>query len=466
MRLIALLSVTVFVALPPLQAMAQDLADVYHLALQNDAKLAAAATTRKAKLEAKPQARSLLLPQLNGSASIEHYHDHVITPSKMVRKSGRSIPRNQRYWEPSAAINLTQPIFDWNAWSQLAQADSQIAVAEAQFQAAKQELLIRAANAYFNLLQSKDNLHFVLAEKKAIAHQLNQAKQRFQVGTAANTDLQNAKARFDQAKSQAIQAKAKVRDARHALRVITGVQPTGIQPLRKKIPLSTPDPGSPEAWVNIAMTGNLQIKQAKFQSQIAKKQIQIARSGHYPTLDLVAGYSYMDGSDSFTGQEATEAAYGLQLNIPIFSGGGIHAEVKQAQYQYQTSLHQLDEQRRQARANTLDDYDNVVLGVSRVKALIQNVHSAKVSLQATKDGHRVGTRTEVDVLDAVQAYYQAKETYSQARYTYLENLLQLKRDAGSLGPSDIMAVDQLVSSDDGTKQPQSTKTSKTASKAG
>lgn len=439
-----LLAASLLAATLPTRVFAQDLADVYRLALQNDAQLQAAASRRKAELENKPQARALLLPHISAQASYTRYHDHVISRGPVA--SSTFFPNNSTYNEPSAGVSLTQPIFNWSSWSQLEQADMQVAYAEAQFRAAKQDLLIRVSKAYFNLLQAKDNLQYALANKKAIAQQLNQAKQRYKVGTAANTDLQNARASYDQAKSQVIQAKAKVRSARQALQVITNAPPANIQPLRQSIPLSPPDPASPKAWVHIAMDSNLSIKQAQIQSKIDKKQIQVQESDHYPTLNLVAGYSYFDTTGKHFGTQETDSDVGVQLNIPIFSGGAISSRAHQARYTYEQSAHTLDQTRRQVRASTRDDYDNVVSGISNVQSLRQGVKSARVSLQATKEGFKVGTRTEVDVLNALQALYQAKQNYSQARYSYIESLLQLKQDAGSLGPSDIMAVDQLVAS--------------------
>lgn len=442
MKRTVFLTVSLLSAMLPTTAFAQDLADVYHLALKNDAQLQAAASQRKSELENKPEARALLLPSISGQASYTRYHNHVI--SRGPASTSAFFPNNSTYNEPSASVSLTQPIFNWNAWSQLEQADMQVAYAEAQFRAAKQNLLIRVSNAYFNLLQANDNLQYALTDKKAIAQQLNQAQQRYNVGTAANTDLQNARASYDQAKSLVIQAKAKVRSARQALQVITNVPPTNIQPLRQQIPLNPPSPASPQAWVHIAMDSNLSIKQAQIQAKINKKQIQIAESGHYPTLNLVAGYSYFDTTGKNFGTQETDSDVGVQLNIPIFSGGAVSSRAHQARYTYEQSAHTLDQTRRQVRASTLDDYDNVESGISNVESLKQGVKSARISLKATKESYKVGTRTEIDVLNALQALYQAKQNYSQARYTYIENLLQLKQDAGSLGPSDIMAVDQLI----------------------
>lgn len=431
----------VLITLLPAYALAHDLADVYRMALKNDAQLQAAAAARKAQLETKPQARALLLPHIEAQASYGRHRRRILHTDT----SGPLTPsRKQIYNEPTANINLTQPIFDWNAWNQLEKADKQVAAAEAKFQLTRQQLITRVSNAYFGVLEAGDNLRFALANKSAISHQLEQAKQRYKVGTAANTDLQNARASFDQAKAEVIQAKSNLRNARQLLSVITGVPTSSLAPLRDEIPLTSPTPDSPKAWVQIAMDSNLSIKQSAIMSHISKQQIDIARSGHFPTLNLVAGYGYDDSTDSYRGAESVNGQIGLQLNIPIFTGGATYSKVDQAQALYQKSLAQLKQEQRQVRASTRNDYDKVVLGVSRVKALRQGVTSAQVSLEATKQGFKVGVRTEVDVLNAQEQLFKAQQNYAQARYSYLENLLQLKLDAGSLNKSDIMAIDQLL----------------------
>ncbi|MGA7799756.1 MAG: TolC family outer membrane protein [Gammaproteobacteria bacterium] len=428
-----LLLTVALVTLTP--AHAEDLLQVYDQAQQSDPVLKQAAATRQAALEARPQARAGLLPNLDLSANYTRNVQDIKSSSNPIFK-----PQTYYYNEKGYTLNLTQPLYNRSVMVQLKQADSQIRQAEAQYAAADQDLIVRVSQAYFNVLSARDNLGFAEAEKKAIGRQLEQAQQRFKVGLSASTDVQEAQARYDQAVTQVISAQDQLDSTREALAEITGQRYAHLAGVGDVMKLIAPDPAKPNEWVSTAQRQNLSVLAGEAAMQTAQEEVQRQRAGHYPTLNVVGSYGDTSTGGAFGDRREADSAIGLQLNVPLYQGGAISSRTRQAVFQYQAAQDKLDEVRRSTTRQTRDAYRGVITGISQVKASKQAVKSSKTALQAAEAGFQVGTRTIVDVLDAQQSLYGAQRDYSQARYNYLLNTLKLKQAAGTLRRSDVKAI--------------------------
>jgi len=304
----------------------QNLMETYQLALDNDPLLKQALANRKAIDEIKHQNIAQMLPQISGRAESNFNRLN----NKKINFQGQGV---QEYYEHSYSINLTQPLFHWEHWVQLSQADNQIAQAEAQYLAEQQNLITRTSEAYFNILAAQDALEFTIAEKNAIAQQLEQAEQRFKVGLIAITDVHEARAGFDKARADEIAAINEVDNAKEALREIIGDQEILLSTLALEIPLSNPEPADIEKWSKNAQEQNLEIISSFNETEVARKEITLERSGHFPQLDLIASHRESDNNSTF-GLRGDVQQVGLQLNVPIFEGGGVYFRTRQAEQQY------------------------------------------------------------------------------------------------------------------------------------
>jgi len=417
-------------------ARADDLYDVFQRAKQADPQFQAAQAARDSALQAKPEARSQVLPSVGLSGSVTRNRSDITATSF-------GLPRTSTFTSKTYSLNLDQVLYNHDYFAQLRQADYQVAQAESQFQTARQGLIIRVVQAYFAVLSAQDNLHFAQAEKKAIGQQLDQAQQRFKVGLTAITDVREAQARYDQSTAQEIAAKNQLAVSKESLREIIGGQVPSLAGLSDQLPLVTPQPNDIKSWVDAALDNNPQLIVAEKASDVAKEQIERAKAGHYPTLNLVASHSYTDTGGLFTRTE-TDDAVGIQLNMPIYQGGGISARVQQATYQYRQSKDQLEQTRRATERQARSAYLNVISGISAVKARKQALKSTQTALEATQAGYEVGTRTQVDVLNAQQALYGAERDYAQARYDYITNTLILRQATGSLTADDLQRISRWL----------------------
>jgi len=428
---------------------AQDLMDVYQQAKQSDPQIKQAKAQYQAAQEAKPQARAGLLPQLNAGAEASRTHQETTYSNAPALLQNST----QDYNTYQYSINLTQPLFRWSTYKRLDQADASVAQAAAQYAAAEQDLMVRVANRYFGVLDAVDRLQVAQAQERAIKRQLEQARQRHEVGLIARTAVEEAKARYDSARADVIAAENAVDSAREALREITGVPMGELAKVPSDIPLNSPKPNDAKAWADKAEEQNWQLTASRHAAEAAMANVGVQRGGHYPTLDLVGSYGEQDqsgGSFQGAGQDVTSATVGIQLNVPIFSGGATSSKVRQAQYQYTDARENLEQVHRSVLRQTADAYRGVESSIQRVKALAQAKVSNKSALDATQAGYEVGTRTIVDVLDAQQNYFQAQRNYQQAVYDYLLNTLNLKQAAGTLGPDDLRAINgELRQGDEG-----------------
>ncbi|MBA1149299.1 TolC family outer membrane protein [Ectothiorhodospiraceae bacterium WFHF3C12] len=425
-----------------------NLVDVYEQAKESDPVLRQAEARYQAAQEALPQARAGLLPQLSGSAGY--------TWTSEETEYQRNAPdSDQDYTTLQYGLELRQPLFRWSTYKRLDQADASVAQAAANFAAAEQDLMIRVSERYFGVLSAEYQLRVARSRETAIERQLEQARQRFEVGLIARTSVEEAKARYDLARADVIAAENQVASSRQALRELTGMPMGELANIVDNVPLDRPEPNSAEAWSETAQEQNWQLTAARRAAEAAMANIGVQRGGHYPTLDLVGSYGVNERSDgqfsTGTGTvetgtvDTTQAQVGVQLNVPIFSGGATSSQVRQAQYEYTGSREQLEEVNRSVQRRTADAFRGVESSILRAEALEQALVSTRAALEAVEAGYEVGTRTIVDVLDAQNARFQAERDYQQALYDYLLNTLRLKLAAGTLSPEDLRAVSQKLS---------------------
>ena len=418
---------------PPARA-AEDLLSVYTLARQADPVFSAAVAARDAALEAVPQSRAVLLPSigLGGNVSRDRFDPRNDDPT--------SYATNQTY-----SVQLRQSVYQRDRLVQREQADNEALRAEAEFSTAEQELMTRVATAYFVVLGALDNLEFVSADKEAVGRTLDQATQRFEVGLTAITDVHEAQARYDIAVSELINAEKLLDDAREALREITGETHPEIAILQAEIPLVGPEPAEQGPWVETALDQNPALIAAMAATEAARNEIEVQRSGHYPSLDLTADYSYRDNRfGGFQDLERNDSAIGLELNLPLYQGGLVSSRTRQSRHRFTQAQEEQERQRRATERQTRDNYRGVITGISRVKALAQAVVSNETALEAAETGLEVGTRTTVDVLDAQRELLRARRDHARARYDYLLDTLRLKQAAGILDEPDLEAINALL----------------------
>jgi outer membrane protein len=430
------------------------LLEVYQQALQSDPLIHEADALRLAASEAAPQARSLLFPQIEGRAG---YTTSEAAGNQLIVDTvsgANSVPFSSDVDSNSWDIGIRQTVFRWDQVVGLKQANKVVARAEADYEAAQQDLMIRVAQRYFDVLAAEDVLTSIHANRLAIARQLEQAKQRFEVGLIAITDVQESQAAHDQAVADEIGAKRTLATAREFLREITGEYAASLAAPTDEFPLVSPNPADESTWIDLAMSQNLTVISSRLTEQVARDEISFRRTGHYPTIDLIAGRGYSEQSGetefNFGGQSPIESdslgnSISLQLTLPIFTGGRTSSRVREAVYLHRASREQLQRVARETERQTRDAYLGVLAEISRVNALKQAVESSRTALQATEAGFEVGTRTIVDVLNSQFSVYAAITNYYRSRYAYIGNVLRLKQAAGTLQVQDLEDIDKWLS---------------------
>lgn len=449
-------------------ASAKDLVGVFEDAARNDPQIRQAEANRLAAREARPQAWSNLLPQLSGTASASRDHSAGTSPQLQAAGTGATaglvvIPlqstsdTTRKTW----AVNLRQNIFSWANWMTLKAASSQVAQAEANYQAAEQNLILRVAQAYFNVLSAEDNLEAQQASLEAISRQLDQANKRFEVGLIAITDVQEAKAARDTAAAAVIAAKRTLATTEDQLQEITGQKYDALAKPGTDMPLNTPDPADENRWVETSLEQNLSLISSRLAADIARDNVRVAFGGHLPTVDLVAGRSYTSsntdeivGGPFFNNQtfpvgdldsRNNDRQIGIQVTVPLFSGGFTQSRVRQAQYQWIAAKEGVVQTSRATERQARDAYLGVISGIARVQALRQALESSQTALKATEAGYEVGTRTAVDVLNARRTLVQAQTDYSGSRYDYIVSVVQLRLAAGNLDRNQLADINNWLS---------------------
>ncbi len=452
MRLTAVL-LTVAATMLPQAAFPASLLEIYQQALQSDPLIHEAEARRLAALEAAPQARGILLPQVSFDGS---WTDSSTSGTAVdADASGQfgtftsDTDSETTQWQ----FSLRQTLFRWDQIVGLRRADKIVTKAEADREAAQQDLVVRVTQRYFDVLAAEDRLRAIHANRTAIARQLEQAKQRFEVGLIAITDVQESQAAYDQSVADEIAAKRSLATAREFLREITGDYVPALSAPSDDLPLNTPDPEDEQSWIDLAMGQNLSLISARLDERLARDEISFRRSGHYPTVDLVASSGEQDVTSdrSINGlpplpadSDGSRDSISIQFNIPLFSGGSTSSRVREAVYLHRASRETLQRVTRETERQTRDAYLGVLSEISRVRALQQAVQSSRTALEATQAGFDVGTRTIVDVLNSQFSLYQAITNYYQARYDYILNVMRLKQAAGTLQVQDLEALEQYL----------------------
>ena len=446
-------------------ASATDLLAVYQRALQNDPQLREAEANRLAALESKPQALAAMLPQLAANGTVSKEHDkgtsNLVESVQVSGGSGgttvlESFPFNGRITTSSHhyGVDLKQNLFRWENWVALQRADAQVAQAEADYQAAQQDLMARVAQRYFDVLAAQDDVDAQQGNLASVSRQLEQAEKRYDVGLIAITDVQEARAAHDSGAAAVIAAKRQLASAQELLREITGDAFDYLARPAEPFELTNPDPTSEERWVDMALQQNLSLVSSRLAADIARENVSAARGGHLPTLDLVASRYRVttDGQDinadgtpyGSNSLDQYQNTIGLQFTFPIYAGGRVASEVRQAVYQHRAAKERLERVARQTEHDARDAYLGVLSEISHVAALRRALESNMTALNATESGYEAGTRTAVDVLESRRRWIQARTDYSRSRYDYMINVLKLQQAAGILSEQSLNRLNELL----------------------
>jgi len=405
-------------------ALAKDLLNVFQLAYANDPILQAAKKSQLASIEALPQARASFLPTLGAQATHSAYHTNI----------PRTTPH---YNQSNYTLSINQPVFYYQQWVGLNQAEQQVKQANADYAAAEQDLMVRATQYYFDVLKAFDALKFAKANRAAVSKFLDQTKQRYKVGLIAITDVQVAQAQHDSAYAQEIAAENDLANKKETLREITGEPIETYAFLRQELLLKSPDPLNSEEWVNKALAQNLKLQSKQFSVNGARSEIKIQQAGHLPTLNINSNIARANSEPLSETPGGRSSVVGLQVSMPILSGGSVRSKTRQAVYSYEQSKKEYETLHRQTESKTRQAYRGVLTQISQAAALKQAIVSNQSALEATEAAFNVGSRTIVDVLTSQTNLIQAQQNYANARYDYILQSIQLKQAAGTLAPDDI-----------------------------
>ncbi len=439
-RLASLFAATLFAC----HAQAADLLQVYREALANDAVFASARASLAAGAERTTQGLAGLLPNLGVNGSYVRTESSVDVPSAGLSRSGGATVN-------SYTVSLAQPLVRWANWESYQQGKLLTAVSEAQFGQAQQDLIVRVAQAYFDVLTAQDALASVQAQKVAITEQLASAKRNFEVGTATITDSQEAQARYDLAEAQEFAAQNELEIRRSALQQIIGRPAGDLATLKPGLLLPRPEPERMEPWVDSAETRNFGVLAQQLSLEVARREISRNRAGHYPTLDLVASRSRNDQNGTLAASQTpsnvgTNNSIGVQWNIPLFSGYAVTSRVREAIALEQRSRADLENARRTAAQGARQAFMGINSGLAQVRALQAAEISSQSALESNRLGYQVGVRINIDVLNAQQQLYVTRRDLARARYDTLVNGLRLKAAAGVLREEDLAQVNMLLQS--------------------
>jgi len=423
---------------------ADDLMDIYREALVQDAAYGAQRAAYQATKERKVQARALLLPSVNATGNLSYNWNDVQYNPETPRTTGLSGGRNFESY--GAGLNVTQPLYRPQNGVTNQQADIQVSQAGNQLVQAGQDLMLRVAQGYFDVLLAEFELITVEAQKAATAEQLAQAKRNFEVGTATITDTYDAQARYDLIVARELASRNDIAVRQNALQVLIGRPPGPLAMLEGPATLNPPEPNVMERWVEAGYANSQQVQVAKANLDLAIQEVKKNNFGHYPTLDAVANANYnSQGNSAFdVGQNTTTAVVGLQLAIPLYSGGAISSRVREAIANRTRAEQDLENTRRTVAQNTRQAFLAVNTGLSEIKALQQAVASNKLSVEASKLGQEVGVRTQVDVLNALGLLFQAQRDLARSYYVTIIGQLKLKASVGRLTDTDLQNVNRLL----------------------
>jgi outer membrane protein len=416
---------------------AADLVQVYQEAQANDPTFAAARSTLDAGREREAQGLAGLLPTVGLSGNTNWNENEIKSATATVQP---------RYNSNGYTLSLSQPLFRWQNWVAYGQSKIQVAQAEANFLQARQDLVLRVAQAYFDLLYAHENLAAVRANKTAIEQQLESAKKNFEVGTATITDTHEAQSRYDLAVAQELAAENDLEVRRRALQAIIGKVPDSLAPLKGAVTLTPPQPAGMDKWVEAAERDSTSVQIQMAAAEIAAREVERQRAGHYPTLDLVANKGYSKSFNSFSNSnlETDFENVGVQVNLPLFQGGQVTSRTREAAANRGAALANLEAARRSSALAARQYYLGVVNGLAQIKALEAALASSRLALESNRLGYEVGVRINIDVLNAEQQVYVTRRDLAKAKLDTLLAQLRLKAAVGALGEDDVQQVNGLL----------------------
>ena len=421
----------VFASLTLSSAQADNLLDVYWVAEKNDPQLRSAGSFQEVLQARKSLAFAGLLPTVEGSVDARNTRRSYGNASDSTNSTGFE-------------LDLIQPLYRHESYKALSVSQARIEQADAQFSATQRGLMTRVATAYFNVLAAADNLEFLTTEKEAVARQLDQTKQRFEVGLIAVTDVHESQAAYDLTIASQITAQNELSNAREALRELTGQYHDDLRPLGEIKPIP-PEPNELAKWVEDSLNINFTVAAAQANVDAAREEQLRQRAGHLPYADLIGQYSYQsDAGTNFQNEDLAVSTVMLKITVPIFNGGAVSARTREAAYLYEQAKDALEQARRQAQRTASAAFLNVNATISRIKALGQAVISTQSALKASEAGLEVGTRTTLDVLNTRRELFRSQRDLSRARYDYVVSLLQLKEAAGTLSMADFEQTNALL----------------------
>lgn len=420
---------------------AENLMQVYQQARLSNPELRKSAADRDAAFEKINEARSPLLPQLGLGADYTYSNGY---------RDANGVNSNAT----SASLTLTQSLFDMSKWRALTLQEKSAGIQDVTYQTDQQTLILNTATAYFKVLNAIDVLSYTQAQKDAVYRQLDQTTQRFNVGLVAITDVQNARSQYDTVLANEVTARNDLDNAVEELRQVTGNYYPELASLNVD-GFKTDKPQAVNALLKEAENRNLTLLQARLSQDLAREQIRLAQDGHLPTLDLTASTGVSDTSyNGSKTRNSTGSQYddsnmgqnkiGLSFSLPLYQGGMVNSQVKQAQYNFVGASEQLESAHRSVVQTVRSSFNNINASISSINAYKQAVVSAQSSLDAMEAGYSVGTRTIVDVLDATTTLYNAKQQLANARYTYLINQLNIKSALGTLNEQDLVALNNTL----------------------
>ena len=423
-------------------AHAEDLLQIYREAQLNDPQLAAARASWQATQERIPQARSGLLPNVNatGAANVNNFNESIHSDPPIDI-------RNRNFHFETLTISASQPLYRLQNKVTYDQARQQVAQADYTFSSAQQDLILRVATAYFDVLLAEFNVDLAVSQKAAVSEQLAQAKRNFEVGVATITDTNEAQAKYDQIGAQEISARNDLDNKRTALRAIIGRFPASLKRLGSGFEPPLPSPNNSDHWVDRALSDNLAVKVAAYNFDIATLEVDKQRAGHLPTLDLVGSYGLQNGSgatnigNSFN---LRQAVIGVAVNVPIYQGGFVDSKVREAIALQDNARQNLEVARRNALFNAQTGFSGVTSAAASIKANEQALASAQVAYESNRLGQEVGIRTNLDVLNTQQNVFQTRRDLAQAYFNYLVGVLRLKSAVGTLTEQDLEEVNRRL----------------------
>ena len=430
-------------SLTPFTANANSLFDVYELALQNDAQLKADKAKYEAGLQNKTISRAGLLPLIDAGYQVGK------TDTETTYNGNNTVKNDtdSKGWD----ISLNQPLFNMARWYTYKQGSKLSEQAEAQFGADQQSLIVRVAEAYFNVLRSIETLEATIAEEKALSKQLEQTKQRFEVGLTAITEVHEAQAAFDSARAATLEARGNLGINYEALEVLTGKPEDKVAPLSAQFPVVNPTPANRADWVEFSLKNNYNLKATKLQAEASLQNAKAYKAGHLPTVGATLGYSdtETDGTleDTPIDRQTEGSSITIRMDVPIYAGGATSGRSRQAYALYTQAQEQYNSTQRNVIQNTRALHLSVETDVAAVQARKQAIVSNQSALEATQSGYEVGTRNLVEVLLAQRNLYQARRDYSTALYDYVIDTIKLREVAGMLTPADVQEIDKWLLDD-------------------